>query len=160
VSPAGGGFRCYTEILGISYQLIRILTVSVCVLAVQAQSVLKPPPGKISLLLFTLTDCPIAGRLAPEFRRICAEYKARGVTCTLVYVDADTTLEQVGQHQKGFSLESIPFVVDAADSRILGRSDSVRGDADFQRADRADHLHQLHAVPPAGRGGAVSVHEL
>lgn len=74
---------------------------------------MPPRPGKFSLLLFVLTDCPISGRLAPEFRRICAEYTPRGVSCTLVFVDPETKPDQARQHLKTFSLEPIPFVVDA-----------------------------------------------
>jgi len=84
-----------------------------CVLTASAQSPLNPPPGKLSLLLFVLADCPISRRVSPEFLRICTEYASRGVACTAVFVDPETTPDQARQHLKDFSLEQIPFVVDA-----------------------------------------------
>ena len=95
------------------YPLVRITVALLCALTGYAQAPLNPPPGKLSLLLFVLADCPISRRVSPEFQRICTEYGPRGVTCTAVFVDPETTPDQARQHLKSFSLESIPFAVDA-----------------------------------------------
>jgi hypothetical protein len=85
----------------------------VCALAAAAQPPARPPAPKFSLYLFVLEDCPISRRLAPEFGRICSTYSARGVACTLVFPDPQTTAAQAQSFQKLFSLESIPYQLDS-----------------------------------------------
>jgi hypothetical protein len=95
------------------YQLVRIAAALLCASLACAQTPLAAPSERFSLHLFVLADCPISRRLAPEFRRICTDYSTRGVACTLVFVDPDTTTEQARRHLKEFSLEPIPFVIDS-----------------------------------------------
>jgi len=91
---------------------LRILAGFVCAISVYAQAPPTTPAPRLSLLLFVLDDCPISRRLAPEFRRICADYSSRGVACTLVFPDPNTTTTQARDFQKSFSLESIPVQLD------------------------------------------------
>ena len=100
-------------VLLIVYRIVRVAVSLLCMLSVRAQSPLSPPPGKLSLLMFVLADCPISRRLTPEFGRICTDYAARGVACTMVFVDPDTTAEQTRQYLKDFSIEPMPSVVDS-----------------------------------------------
>jgi len=95
------------------YRLVRIAAALLCATLAYAQTPPAAPSKKIALHLFVLVDCPISRRLAPEFRRICADYSPRGVACTLVFVDPDTTPQQARKHRKDFSLDSIPFVIDS-----------------------------------------------
>jgi hypothetical protein len=50
---------------------------------------LKPlePAGPANILFFITNDCPIANSYAPEIQRICGDYAAKGVGCTLAYSD-------------------------------------------------------------------------
>ncbi len=95
------------------YRLVRITAALLCAILACAQTPPNARAQKLSLQLFVLADCPISRRLAPEFRRICTDYSTRGVACTLVFVDPDTKPEQARKHLKDFSLEFIPFVIDA-----------------------------------------------
>ncbi len=94
------------------YGFARVAALFLGAVIVSAQTPLASPPGKLSLLLFVLADCPISRRLAPEFRRICNDYSPRGVSCTLVFVDPDTKQVQARQHLKDFALEPMPFIID------------------------------------------------
>lgn len=76
------------------------------------------PSGKASILFFVTTDCPISNSYAPEVRRICSEYGAKGVSCTLVYVDSYLTPTEVRKHRQEFSYEKLPIVHDVKHALI------------------------------------------
>ncbi len=76
-------------------------------------SLLAPAPGKIDLLFFVNTECPISNRYAPEITRLCNDYRSRGVHCVLVYPDASLTPAAVRAHQQDYSLGATgPAVID------------------------------------------------
>ena len=64
----------------------------------------KPDP-RISVLLFVITDCPIANRYAPEINRIYEKYSVQGVKFTLVYTDSSLTEKEIAAHRKDYSLK-------------------------------------------------------
>jgi hypothetical protein len=70
------------------------------------------PSGKASVLFFITTDCPISNFYAPEVRRICSDYSAKGVSCTLVYVDSYLTAAEVRKHRGEFSYDKLPVIHD------------------------------------------------
>ena len=76
------------------------------------------PAGKASILFFVTTDCPISNSYAPEVRRICGEYGAKGISCTLVYVDSQLTAAEIRKHRREFSYEKLPIVQDTAHKLI------------------------------------------
>jgi hypothetical protein len=47
------------------------------------------PKEKASAMFFVATDCPISNWYAPTIQRVCRDYAARGVDCTLIYEDVD-----------------------------------------------------------------------
>jgi hypothetical protein len=57
---------------------------------------------KASVLLFVMTDCPIANGYAPELNRIMAEYTPKGIAFYLVYVDPGIRPEAVRQHVRDY----------------------------------------------------------
>ncbi len=58
--------------------------------------------GKVTVLLFTMTDCPISNRYAPEVRRLYDQFKNRGVEFWLVYPDPDNTADRIREHMRDY----------------------------------------------------------
>ncbi len=73
---------------------------------------LRVDTGKASVLFFITNDCPISNSFAPEIARICADYKSKGVGCTLVYVDPSMSDEQARKHAQEFKHGDYPKIVD------------------------------------------------
>jgi hypothetical protein len=78
------------------------------------------PAGPAHVVFFVATDCPISNAYAPEIQRVCRDYAAKGVGCSLMYEDVDlaTTparLEQdVRRHVREFGYSQIPAAIDRA----------------------------------------------
>jgi thiol-disulfide isomerase/thioredoxin len=70
------------------------------------------PSGRAGVLLFVTSDCPISNRYAPEVQRLCADYREKGVSCTLVYEDAAIDPAAVRSHAEVFGYREIPAVID------------------------------------------------
>jgi hypothetical protein len=62
------------------------------------------PKSKATLLIFTMKDCPIANRMAPNIRRIASEYQSRGVASFLVYIESPLSWKEIAKHHKDFAL--------------------------------------------------------
>ena len=76
-------------------------------------SLLSPAPHEFDLLFFVSTDCPISNRYAPEITRICADYRARGVRCFLVYPDTGADAGAVSAHRRDYGLSAAaPAIID------------------------------------------------
>lgn len=73
------------------------------------------------LLFFVTSDCPIANGYAPEIQRVCRDYRADGVTCSLVYEDADISDAAVRRHVAEYRYGGLRTVVDR-DRAIARRS--------------------------------------
>lgn len=59
-------------------------------------------PGRISVIVFTRSDCPISNRYAPDVRRLYEEYHPRGVEFYLVYVDPSETPDAIRRHLREY----------------------------------------------------------
>lgn len=68
-------------------------------------------PKKASLLLFLLPDCPVSNAYAPEIKRLCKDYEAKGVDVFVVHADADVTSEDARKHAKDYQL-TCPVLLD------------------------------------------------
>jgi hypothetical protein len=68
--------------------------------------------GKANVLFFVTNECPISNSFAHEIARICSDYKAQGVACSLVYVDPSITDEQARKHAQEFGHGDYPRIVD------------------------------------------------
>jgi len=66
------------------------------------------------VLFFVAHDCPISNRYAPEIRRLCAEYRPRGVACVLLYPDSSLREEDRKVHQAAFGLSHLDAAPDPA----------------------------------------------
>jgi thiol-disulfide isomerase/thioredoxin len=71
-----------------------------------------------SIVFFVATDCPVSNGYAPEIQRVCREYGARGVACSLVYEDIDTVRaesvlnKQVSAHLSEYGYRDMPATID------------------------------------------------
>ena len=90
---------------------------------------LAPVSGQFDLLFFMSTDCPISNRYAPEIRRVCSDYQARGVRCFAVYPDAaDADAVRRHRHEYGFD-KSIPAFLDRDRPIVRGLQPQVTPEA-------------------------------
>jgi len=87
------------------------------------------PQGKVSVIFFITTDCPISNSYAPEVQRICSEYSPKKVSCNLVYVDPDLTAADVKKHVKEFRYTGLPAVLDPAHKLVRAAGAKVTPEA-------------------------------
>lgn len=73
--------------------------------------------------LFVASDCPVSNAYAPEIQRICAEYGAKGVGCSLVYEDVRIDAAAVKRHGDEYRYRDIPATID--DERRMARQMKV-----------------------------------
>jgi hypothetical protein len=127
--------------------------------------------GKIVVLLFVRTDCPISNRYAPAIQEMSYRYGAR-TAFYLVYPIKSETTEQIRRHLKDFGYHLVALrdpelvlvqtsqahitpeaAVFAGDGRLLyhGRIDDWY--QDFGRARRAPTTHELSEAIEAAIAG-------
>ncbi len=68
--------------------------------------------GKANALFFVTNDCPISNAYAHEIARICADYKTKGISCDLIYVDPAMTDAAARQHAQEYGHGDYPKIVD------------------------------------------------
>jgi hypothetical protein len=71
------------------------------------------PAAKAGVLFFVSTDCPISNSFAPEIQRICKDYAAKGVGCSLVYEDLQVDAATVRKHLDDYRYAGISALIDA-----------------------------------------------
>jgi len=79
------------------------------------------PAAKAGVLFFVSTDCPISNSFAPEIQRICKDYAAKGVGCSLVYEDFPVNASIVRKHLDEYGYDRISAIVDG-DRRIASQA--------------------------------------
>jgi hypothetical protein len=99
---------------------------------------LAAPPGGLAAAFFVAHDCPISNHYAQEIRRICEEYAARGVRCTLVHVDPSPTDAAALAHAREYRHGDYPVVVDRR--HTLVRAAGVRITPEVAVVDERGHL--------------------
>jgi len=62
----------------------------------------KQEPARVTVVLFTRSDCPISNRYAPEIRRLHEKYHGREVDFYLVYVDPREQSETIRAHMQEY----------------------------------------------------------
>jgi thiol-disulfide isomerase/thioredoxin len=62
---------------------------------------LKAAPGKVVVLLFVRTDCPISNRYAPTIQKLSAQYAGKAAFW-LVYPDKAESPETIRKHEHDF----------------------------------------------------------
>jgi hypothetical protein len=76
--------------------------------------------GKVVVLIFVRTDCPIANRYAPEIQRLRDAHVA-DAAFWMVYPDKKETAEVIREHQREFRLTLA--VLRDADRRLMKRAE-------------------------------------
>jgi len=79
------------------------------------------PAGAANVLVFVASDCPISNGYAPEVQRICRDYRAKGVACSLVYEDLSIDAVRVRAHRDAYGYKDFPAVIDG-DGAIAKRA--------------------------------------
>jgi len=59
---------------------------------------------KAVVILSVMPDCPISNYYAPEIKRLCKDYEAKGVAFFLVHGDPDVTAAAARAHAKEYAL--------------------------------------------------------
>jgi hypothetical protein len=77
-----------------------------------AHGSLENPASKWNVLIFLLSDCPVANRYAPEIKRICSEYETKGADCFLVYEDPSMREEEIRLYMKTYGYDCCKAVRD------------------------------------------------
>ena len=62
-------------------------------------------PSPATVLIFMITDCPIANRYVPEINRIFETYTSKNIKFTLVYTNKSLTTEDISTHRKEYALK-------------------------------------------------------
>jgi len=101
-------------------------------------------------------DCPIANYYSHEIRRICDEYKGRGLDCALVYIDPTMTDAAAARHARDFGHGDYPKVVDrdralveATGATVTPEVVMVRPDASIAYRGRIDNYYAELTKPRA-----------
>lgn len=131
--------------------------------------------GKVMVLLFLRTDCPVSNRYAPLIRKLSAA-SGPGVKFWLVYPDAEESAEAIRAHDReyGYTLDALrdphhllvkragalitpEAAVFAADGRLVyhGRIDNWF--VDFGRKRSVPTTHELQDAIKAAISGRPSV---
>jgi hypothetical protein len=132
---------------------------------------LQSTPGKITVLIFVRTDCPISNRYAPTINRLSAAY-ADKASFWLVYPARNESAEMIRKHERDFGFK-IPAVRDLQHSLAKKSHAAVTPEAavfdgsrrliyhgriddlyeDFGRARRAPTTHELDDAIQAALDG-------
>lgn len=128
---------------------------------------LQVAPGKVHVLVFVTTDCPIANSYAPMLRELSEEWLGSNVQLFVVHVEPDTTVAVARQHADMYSLPN-PVLIDprqdlasalkvratpeavvltAKGTQYQGRIDDAWGELGTRRnASTQDLVHAVDAV--------------
>lgn len=77
-----------------------------------ARQPLRVLTGKAMALFFVTNECPISNAYAHEIARICGDYKSKGISCELIYVDPTLTDAAARQHAADYGHGPYPRIVD------------------------------------------------
>jgi hypothetical protein len=136
----------------------------------------KSSAGKVVVLVFVRTDCPVSNRYAPEIQRISAEH-ARDAAFWLVYPDKRETAGEIQKHDREFHY-TLPVLRDPQRQLIKRAEVTITPEAavfdaqgrlvyhgridnwfeDFGRARPAPTTHELEvAIATAASGSAATL---
>jgi hypothetical protein len=63
----------------------------------------KQVQTRLTVVVFTRSDCPISNRFAPEIRRLYDKHQPQGVDFYLVYIDPRETPDRIRRHLTEFA---------------------------------------------------------
>lgn len=119
-----------------------------------ARRPLKVEKGHLSALFFVTQDCPISNYYSHEIRRICDDYSARGLSCTLVYTDPTLSAGDARKHANEYGHGAYPKIVDrthalvaAAGATITPQAVVIRDDESIAYRGRIDNFYAALGKP-------------
>lgn len=62
----------------------------------------KSSTGRVHVVVFIRSDCPVSNRMAPEVRALWSTYHPRGVDFYLIYVDPRETTDAIRAHLRDY----------------------------------------------------------
>ncbi len=104
-----------------------------------------------TVLVFLLTDCPIANRYAPELKRIEADYAKKKVAFYRVYVYSDASLSSIREHTKQFDYKWPAIhdkgraLIKAVDARVTPEVAVIKPDGAIAYMGRIDDMYLEHS---------------
>ena len=97
---------------------------------------LKVSKGRAEVLFFVTHDCPISNYYSHEIRRICEAGAAKGLSCSLVYVDPTLTNEQVRKHAGEYGHGAYPKIIDRKHELVKATGADITPTAVLVTADK------------------------
>ncbi len=94
-------------------------------IAGRSQSPFKLETQTASVLFFTLQDCPISNRYAPEIARIVQDYNTKPVRFFLVYVDPTASAKEIEQHGREYNLSGLTVIQDSKHQLVAATGVSI-----------------------------------
>lgn len=88
---------------------------------------LKMSAGRVTVLVFVRTDCPVANRYAPTIQRLSTEYAGKAVFW-LVYPSKAESPEQIRKHEEGYGYK-LPALRDPAHTLVKAAQVQVTPEA-------------------------------
>ncbi len=121
----------------------------------------KSAAGKVTVLIFVRTDCPVSGRYAPTVQQISSRYRDE-VRFWLVYPDKSESPEQIQKYLRDYGYK-LPALRDPQHALVKqSRAEITPESAVFDRAGRLIYhgrIDNLYAEFGRARSSATS-HEL
>lgn len=182
-SRCGFGISCSVSLASLAFASVLFLIGFLALSAAAQQALdlggsgkdpLKESPGKVVVLIFARTDCPISNRYAPLIQELSAKY-AQAATFWLVFPDKNETSEQIRKYEQEYNYH-LPALRDPEHALVIksqvkvtpevgvfgrkrelvyhGRIDNLY--RDFGKARRAATTHELADAIEAATKGAAS----
>ncbi len=111
------------------------------------QTPFEQPDKSATVLFFVLPDCPISNATAPEIQRIISDYQPKQVSCFVVYVDPDLTVEAARKHAESYGLTGTILVdselklVRQAEAKIAPEAVVLGPDGKIEYQGRINNLY-------------------
>jgi hypothetical protein len=108
--------------------------------------------SQATVLLFIAIDCPISNRLAPEIKRIVADYSKKDVAFLRAYSDSTIDQQKLASHGKEFGLEVPGFldvkhrIVKAIGVTVVPTAAVIRADGTLAYRGRINDLYLDHGT--------------
>jgi hypothetical protein len=81
--------------------------------------------GHVEALFFVTEDCPISNYYSHEIRRICETYAAKGLGCSLIYIDPGLSDAAAAKHAQEYGHGNYPKIVDRTHALVAAAGATV-----------------------------------
>ncbi len=123
----------------------------VSAVTIDSKKVVIPDKTAVAtVLVFLLTDCPIANRYAPELKRIEADFAKKKVVFYRVYVYSDATIDLIREHTKQYDYkwpaihDKARALIEAVDAKVTPEVAVLKPDGVIAYMGRIDDMYIEH----------------